>query len=82
MLNPGKITSLTLTPSTGAFNGTFTLTDGLIVRSNIPFQGQLVPTDAKGYGYFLLSQLADPSAVPPTTATTSPILSGWMVLEP
>jgi hypothetical protein len=41
----------------------------------------MVPTLGKGYGYFLLPQLANPLATPPTTATTSPILSGKVLLE-
>ena len=79
--NPGKITSMTLTLSAtaGTFSGKFTLTDGAVVRT-VSFQGQLVSPLGKGYGYFLLPQLADPLAVPPTTSATSLILSGKVVL--
>ena len=83
--NPGKITAMTLT-STGGFSGKFTLTDGLVTRI-VSFQGQLVcsPTPSakgNGYGYFLLPQLADSSASPPTTISNSPILSGSVVVGP
>ena len=77
--NLGKITSLTLSPSTGAFSGKFTLTDSATVRSSdsIPFQGQIVSTQSEGFGYFLLPQLA----VPPIKASTTPILSGAVLLQ-
>ncbi len=78
--NPGKITALTLTTSTtgGTFSGKFTLTDGALSRI-VSFQGQLDSSQGKGFGYFLLPQLANP---PTTTATTSPILSGSVELLP
>jgi|GEM_PF-777273 len=81
--NPGKITAITLTSSTtgGTFSGKFTLTDGAVLRT-VSFQGQLVSPLGKGYGYFLLPQLADPLAVPPITSANSPILSGKVVLGP
>ncbi len=77
--NPGKITALTLAPTTGAFSGKFTLADGVTTRSSsvIPFQGQIVTTEGKGFGYFLLPQLVSP----PTKTTSSPILSGAVVLQ-
>ncbi len=73
--NPGHVGSLVLTASTGAFSGKFTLTDNAVTRSGIVFQGQIVPSLGKGYGFFLLPQLGTPSA-------TTPILSGAVVLEP
>ena len=85
-LNPTS-TSLIITPKTGAFTGTFTLTNSGVSRK-VTYQGLVVPItstpvllDGVGYGYFLLPKLADPSAVPPTTAATSPIQSGLVVLE-
>ena len=80
--NPGKISSLVFTPATGAFGGKMTLTDPPALPRTVAFQGWLVPTLGYGYGHFLLPQLADPLARPPTTATTSPILSGKVLLEP
>jgi hypothetical protein len=79
--NPGKINSLVFTPTTGAFGGKMILTDPPALPRTVAFQGWLVPTLGKGYGYFLLPQLANPLATPPTTATTSPILSGKVLLE-
>ena len=82
-INLGKITSLTLvsTSAGGTFNGKFTLPDPAPAGRSIPFQGQLVTPNNVGYGYFLVPQLADPNATPPTTATTSPILSGQVLLQ-
>ena len=79
-LNPGKVTCA-ITPSTGSFTGTFTLNDSPGGLRTVPFHGWLVPGEGKGYGYFMLPQLADPTALPPITATTSPILSGRVVLD-
>ena len=86
-MNPAG-TTLTLVPSSGAFTGTFTLTNGTLTRK-VTFQGLAVPQlstpsdvlDAVGYGYFLLPQLPDNTAVPPTTSTTSPIRSGLVTLQ-
>lgn len=80
--NPGTVTSLTFSASTGSFTGRFVLKDPPAAPRTVTFQGQLVPALSQGYGYFLLPQLADPAAIPPTTATTSPILSGKVVLGP
>ena len=79
--NPGKITGLTLTTSAtaGTFIGKFVLTDGVLTPRTVTFQGQLDSSQGKGFGYFLLPQLANP---PTTTATTSPILSGSVELLP
>ena len=87
-------TTLTITNATGAFTGTFTLTDPdprggknpPVVRK-VTYQGLIIPNtatplsilDGVGYGYFLLPQL--PTITPPTTPTTSPILSGLTTFE-
>jgi hypothetical protein len=71
-LNEGKITSLTLSAAVGSFSGKFTLTDEGAAPRTVKFQGQLVPTLGKGYGWFLL---------PASAANTSPILSGRVILE-
>lgn len=91
LVNPAK-TSLKLTPSTGAFSGSFTLVDPVPAstarynRSGIAFQGLVVRTDSgvKGFGWFLLPQLPSllPPQIPSLTLTTSPVLSGQVVLEP
>ncbi len=78
--NPGKV-SFTLVPTTGSFSGKFTLTDLLGITRVVNYQGWLVPTEGKGYGWFMLPQLADPTATPPTSASTSAILSGRVVLD-
>ncbi len=71
--NPAAVT-LTLNTTTGAMSGSFTLTDGTIVRK-VAYSGLLVPrlSVKAGVGYFLLSEL-------PTPATT-PFLSGQVLLE-
>ena len=78
--NLGKAT-LSIAATTGAFSGHFTLKDGSVSRT-VNYQGQLVPSLGMGFGYFLLPQLANPSAIPPTTASNSPILSGSVTFGP
>jgi hypothetical protein len=72
-------------PATGSFSGKFTLIDpdplnaAKTVSRVVTYQGLVLrhaTGERTGYGYFLLPQLAQPTASPPTTATTSPILSG------
>ena len=72
--NPGLL-ALTITPGTGAFTGTFTLTDG--GTRKVAFNGLLIPrTDVRqGTGYFLLPGLSP-------SITTSPILSGLVQIVP
>ncbi len=72
--NPGAL-KLTIAATTGAFSGSFTLTDG--ATRLVPFSGLLVPrTDFReGAGFFLLPGLAP-------SVTTSPILSGAVLLLP
>ena len=76
--NPGSVKMLSFNAGTGAFTGQFTLRDAPAAPRTVKFQGWLVPTESRGYGYFLLPQLANP---PSTTAGTSPIFSGKVVLE-
>ena len=66
---------LTLTTSTGAFSGSFTLSDlvlGKAVLRPVTFTGALVPRLGEGTGCFQLSSLPTP--------TTTPLLSGKVVL--
>lgn len=75
--NPGKVT-LVINKATGAVSGKFTLTETTppLLRSNVPFSGQIVRQadgTKKAVGYFLLPQL-------PGTAT-APILSGGIVIQ-
>ena len=72
--NP-KGLKLTLTTSTGAFSGSFTLSDlvlGKAVLRPVTFTGALVPRLGEGTGCFQLSSLPTP--------TTTPLLSGKVVL--
>ncbi|SKA95078.1 Putative Ig domain-containing protein [Prosthecobacter debontii] len=84
--NPGRL-KLSLKASTGYFSGGFQVADQLssdskpLVRS-AAFQGMLVPRLGLGAGFFLLPQMPDATATPPTTAKTSPILSGQVLFEP
>ena len=85
--NPGTVTlSLSLAASSGAICGGFTLKDadptrpGFQVSRPVLWYGILVPRLAQGIGQFQLPML--PSLVPlKTTSTTSPTLSGKVVLE-
>jgi hypothetical protein len=64
---------MVMTPSTGLFTGSLTLTDTGISRP-IKYAGILLSHRAKGYGYFLLPGL-NPSV------TASNILSGKVTLN-
>jgi len=81
--NTNSVTLPTLTPSTGAFSGDFTI-PGTTTALNrkASFSGQIVrligtTTTMQGYGYFLLPK------VPSTgqTVKTSPKLSGRVLLQ-
>lgn len=82
--NPGLV-SLSLNKLTGAISGRFTVKDpnpvGTGIVSRIAyFYGVLIPGQNRGVGYFTLGQL--PSTTPTvTTLTTSPQLSGQVILE-
>ena len=87
-LNPGLLTVSSLSTKTGAFSGSFTLKDTDPLKATVKdtrsasFNGLLVPRLGvqQGVGYFLLGEL--PSAGPPaTTLTTSPLLSGQVLIE-
>lgn len=84
---------LTLNPATGLFTGSFVLVDddpraaiAGNVKRTVPFQGILTLDETNtpvGVGYFLLPQLpadANPPQ-PATTPTTSPILSGSVLMQ-
>lgn len=88
-VNPGKV-SVILNASTGVITGSFVLVD------NDPTTGRplerkpllygLVARDMdgvlRGFGHFQLPRLPDNYVVPPTTSTTSPALSGRLLLRP
>jgi hypothetical protein len=84
--NP-RSTSLTVTPSSGMFNGGFTLIDpnpavpATNATRSATYQGMIVrhAGGLSGFGFFLLQKL--PAALPETVDTT-PKLSGQVVLEP
>lgn len=83
---------LTVAPATGLFSGTFMLDDPnprttlpvtpAIVKRTVTFQGILIldGADPYGSGYFMLLQLPD-NGPPPTTPTTSDILTGKVILD-
>lgn len=88
--NPNQVTFTAFNVSTSKYAGRFTLTQESqpaakavgppIVRTS-NFNGVFIRRIGAGVGYFLLNQL--PSAgPPPTTLTTSPILSGQVYLQP
>ncbi|GAA5143702.1 hypothetical protein GCM10023213_32160 [Prosthecobacter algae] len=94
--NPGLV-KLTVTPGkgaaftaggTGVFKGSFSLSDmdnsltpNKLLKRTATFSGALVDdgTSVKGYGFFILAQM--PTAEPKTTTSTSPQLSGSVLLE-
>ncbi len=82
--NPARLT-LVITPTTGALRGTFQLQDvnplqptQTVVR-DVTFSGVLIPVLGIGVGHFQLAQLPE-LGPPPTTPSTSPELSGQMIL--
>lgn len=82
-------TTLSADAAKGTFGGKFALEDANprqpppTVKRPATYQGLVVPTDEglRGFGWFLLPQLPSASEVPPTTPTTSPILSGNVLFE-
>jgi PKD repeat protein len=86
--NLGK-TTLAITYTTGAFTGTFTLVDqdpyvpAFNITRKVTYYGIIVPTSSgsSGYGCYLLQQLPEPLATPPTTMTSTPFLAGNVLLE-
>ncbi len=88
--NPGFI-ALSITASTGLFSGSFKLTDSdttlaepkPLTRTSA-FSGYIVRDAAnlrQGYGSFTLPKMPQNSVMPFTTSSTSPILSGNVVLK-
>ena len=84
--NP-RSTMLTVTPSSGTFNGGFTLVDpnpavpATDATRSTTYQGMIVrhADGLSGFGFFLMQKL--PTTLPDTVDTT-PKLSGQVVLEP
>ncbi len=78
--NPAAV-RVTLNKTLGTFNGTFSLTDGAIKRSNIAFRGVFIdahlPTGF-GRGFFVLPQ----KPASGTSTATTPRLSGRVELLP
>lgn len=81
-------TRLSFYAPTGFFTGQFTLRDedpansARILTRTVQYRGMLLPELGVGAGYFLLPSLPDPSAEPPTTLNSSPIVSGSVWIEP
>lgn len=81
----------TVTPSTGAFTASFMLSDpdpylpGATLKRKVAMKG-IIRRNAfgnlRGCGFFILPQLPDAMANPPTTINTSPMLSGTAELTP
>gem|GEM_PF-4115865 len=72
---------------TGFFTGQFTLRDpdpaneSRTITRTVQYRGMMLQLYGHGVGYFLLPSLPNPTASPPTTLNTSPILSGWITTE-
>ncbi len=87
--NPGIVTLAAFSATTGAISGNFTLTDNdprdlvspfVTVTRSTPWSGVLVPRLGKGVGQFQLANLPT-NVAPATTPSTSPQLSGNVVLK-
>jgi hypothetical protein len=95
-VNPNQVKMTTFNASTSKFSGNFTLTGSgenprptlttkksgtsTSISRTANFNGVLLRRLGKGVGYFLLNQLPS-EGPPPTTLTTSPILSGQVIIE-
>ncbi len=79
---------LTFPPATGLFSGQFTLRDpdpaapAKTLTRTVSFKGIYLPEHHRGYGHFVLPDLPDPDAIPPTKLTTSPVYSGAVEIGP
>jgi hypothetical protein len=84
-------TKLSIIASSGAFSGSFTLVDPAGKRP-VKFNGLIIPDpsthttvgqrlDGLGAGFFLLNQLPNTNVLPVPKLTTTPILSGQVILE-
>lgn len=83
--NPAR-TVFSVNRRTGWFRGGFLLQDvdpdsGKLIRRPVVYLGILRSDLQMGTGYFLVNQLANPTADPPVTLRNSPILSGQVLLE-
>ncbi len=83
--------AVAVTPSTGAFTASFNLSDpdpylpGATLTRKVAMKGLLRRNalgQLRGCGFFILPQLPDATANPPTTINTSPMLSGTAELTP
>jgi len=85
--NPHQM-KLDLYVPSGFFTGSFVVNDpdpldeSRTVKRKVTFRGMTVPGVNMAEGFFLLPQLPDPLADPPTTLNTSPIYSGRILLQP
>ncbi|HYF34189.1 MAG TPA: hypothetical protein VD994_02775, partial [Prosthecobacter sp.] len=88
--NPAQVKVTSLNASTGAFAGSFALggdadptKQGNLLTRKVTFKGLLIPRAGfnRGAGYFLMPKLPQ-AGPPPTTLTTSPVLSGRVRLLP
>ncbi|GEP43941.1 beta strand repeat-containing protein [Brevifollis gellanilyticus] len=87
-VNPRK-PALTLTDKSGLIKGSFNLEDAnpvpngkpALIKRTVTFEGIAIPEGnvTRAYGYFLLPQLPGETA---PVSTTTPILSGQVILEP
>ncbi|MDZ4287031.1 MAG: Ig-like domain-containing protein [Prosthecobacter sp.] len=88
LLNNPTTVKLTIYAATGAFSGSFTLKDAdptdtvapiAVITRTVAYSGVMVPRLNQGVGHFVLPQL--PTLEPLTTITTSPQLSGQVLLQ-
>lgn len=82
---------VTVTPATGAFTASFELSDpdpylpGSMLKRTVAMKGLIRRNTSgllRGCGFFILPQLPNAMANPPTTINTSPMLSGSAELTP
>ena len=80
-VNPGRV-RVSINRSTGLVTGSFQILDpdpfrpGKDLRRTARFRGVVLPDRTEACGYFLLSEIGNPGAIPPVANNRSPILSG------
>lgn len=85
--NPLKA-ALKIAKATGLFTGQFTLTDPdpanttRTITRTVKHRGILLQGLERGVGHFQVPMLPDANAQPPTKITTSPMVSGAVMLRP
>ncbi|MDB6139063.1 MAG: hypothetical protein JWO94_2135, partial [Verrucomicrobiaceae bacterium] len=89
-LDPSTFYGFSVVPASGVFSGTISFSDYvngvLILRPKMPYSGLIIPGRAsgadQGVGVLMLRQLPDANISPQPPASSAPVLSGNVELDP